>query len=279
MTAILPWFRLCSAAALIALASAQLVAGPPSDVLLPRTTKGYVSVARPADFEDRWDKTQLGQMFNDPVMQPFVEDLRKQLQDKYRAVEEKLGITWDDLDGVAAGEMSLSLIERKGEDAVLAITIDVTDHAQQADGLLAAVEKRFAARGGRRENLSSGDTALRVFTVPGDAGSPPQKTVYFINDNVLCGIDDRAEADAMLKRFTGEPNDNLRSMPAYTTTMDRCRREAGRLEPEARWFVEPFGFIFAARTLEKTARARTSRTSPKSSTRTASTRFKARAAF
>ena len=51
-----------------------------------------------------------------------------------------------------AGEMSLSLIERKGEDAALAITIDVTDHAQQAEGLLAAVEKRFAARGGRREN-------------------------------------------------------------------------------------------------------------------------------
>ncbi len=254
MTAILPWFRLCSAAALIALASAQVVAGPPSDVLLPHTTKGYVSVARPAEFEDRWDKTQLGQMFNDPVMQPFVEDLRKQLQDKYRAVEEKLGITWDDLDGVAAGEMSLSLIERKGEDAVLAITIDVTDHAQQAEELLAAIEKRFAARGGRRENLNSGDTAMRVFTVPSDAGSPQQKTVYFIKDNVLCGIDDRSEADAMLKRFTGEPNDNLRAVSAYTTTMDRCRREAGRLQPEARWFVEPFGFIFAARTLEKTAR-------------------------
>jgi hypothetical protein len=230
------------------------LAGPPSEVLLPRTTKGYVSVARPADFEQRWDKTQLGQMFNDPVMQPFVEDLRKQLQDKYRAVEEKLGITWDDLEGVAAGEMSLSLIEREGEVAVLAITIDVTGHDQQAEGLLDAVEKRFAGRGGNRDDVTSGDTSLRVFTVPGEAGSPPQKTVYFIKDNVLCGIDDRAEADAMLKRFAGEPNDNLRSVEAYTTTMDRCRREAGQLEPEARWFVEPFGFVFASRTLEKTPR-------------------------
>ena len=254
LTTISTWFRLCGAAAFVALLSTQAVAGPPSDMLLPRTTKGYVSVARPAEFEQRWDKTQIGQMLNDRVMQPFVEDLRKQLQDKYRAVEEKLGITWDDIDGVAAGEMSLSLIEREGEDAVLAITIDVTDHAQQAEGLLAAIEKRFAGRGGRRENVNSGDTALRVFTAPGDAGSPPQKTIYFIKDNVLCGIDDRAEADAMLKRFTGEPNDNLRSMPAYTKTMDRCRHEAGRLEPEARWFVEPFGLIFAARTLEKTTR-------------------------
>jgi hypothetical protein len=35
--------------------------------------------------------------------------------------------------------------------------------------------------------------------------------------------------------------------------MNRCRKEAGNLEPEARWFVEPFGFIFAARTLRKTS--------------------------
>jgi hypothetical protein len=254
LTAITPWFRLCCAGALIALASASAMAGPPSDVLLPRTTKGYISVARPAEFEERWNKTQIGQMFNDPVMQPFVDDLRKQLQDKYRAAEEKLGITWDDLKGVPAGEMSISLIDRNGESAVLAITIDVTDHGEQAEGLLSAVEKRFAARGGRRENTNSGDTELRVFTVPGQDGGPRQTTVYFVKDNVLCGIDNRSEADAMLGRFNGEPIDNLRSVPAYTTTMERCRRESGQLEPEARWFVEPFGFIFASRTLEKTAR-------------------------
>ena len=87
----------------------------------------------PAEFEERWDKTQFGQMLADDVMQPFVEDAKKQLADKYPAVEDKLGITWDDLDGVSAGEMSLAILERKAEDAALAITIDVTGHEQQAD--------------------------------------------------------------------------------------------------------------------------------------------------
>ena len=81
----------------------------------------------------------------------------------------------------------------------------------------------------------------------------------------------------MLKRFAGNATDNLKSVPAYTATMERCRREAGQLEPEARWFVEPFGFIFAARTLQKSNGPRTSRTSPKSSRRTVSTRSKASA--
>jgi hypothetical protein len=231
--------------------ASPLFAGPPSDTLLPNNTKGYVSVARPSEFKERWLKTQWGQMANDEVMQPFVEDLRKQLQDKYRAVEEKLGIAWDDLEGVSGGEMSLSIIERKGETAALAITIDVTDHAQQADGLLAAVEKRFAARGGRKQTSNSGGASLHVFTVPTQAGSPPQTTVYFLHDNVLCGVDDRGLADAMLGRFAGGANDNLAAVAAYKTTMERCARDAGNLKPEARWFIEPFGFIYAARTLQK----------------------------
>jgi hypothetical protein len=193
-------------------------------------------------------------MLNDEVMQPFVEDLRKQLQDEYRAVEDKLGIAWDDLEGVPSGEMSLSIIERKGDDAALAITIDVTDHATQADGLLAAIEKRFAARGGRKQTTNSDGATLHVFTVPTQAGSPPQTTVYFLRDNSLCGVDDRGLADAMLKRFAGGAKDNLASVPAYSATMERCAREAKDLKPEARWFIEPFGFIYAARTLQKNSK-------------------------
>ncbi len=231
--------------------AASAFAGPPSDTLLPRTTKGYLSVAHPKEFDDRWNKTQLGLMFNDDVMKAFVEDFKKQTREDFGAIEKKLGITHDDLKGVAAGEMSLSIIERKGRDAALAITIDVAGHQQQADGLLAAIEKRFAARNGRKTTANSGGVTLQVFTVPTQNGGKTQQTIYFIKDNLLCGIDDRAEAEAILKRFAGNATDNLKSVSAYQTTMDRCRREAGDLEPEVRWFVEPFGFIFAARTLKE----------------------------
>jgi len=223
---------------------------PSSDTLLPSATKGYVSVANAGEFKERWLTTQWGQMANDEVMQPFVEDLRKQLQDEYSTVEDKLGITWDDLEGVANGELSLSLIEMKGRYAALAITMDVTDHPQQADRFLAAVEKRFAERNIRKQAADSGGTALHMYTIPHADNSGPQTTVYFIKDNVLCGVDSKPLADAMLKRFSSDASDNLASVPAYKAVMARCGNEAKDLAPEARWFVEPFGFIFAARTLE-----------------------------
>jgi hypothetical protein len=240
----------------IILLAAPALAVPPSDTLVPNSAKGYVSVAHPGEFKERWLKTQWGQMANDEVMQPFVEDLRKQIQDEYSVVEDKLGFTFDDLEGVSNGELSLSVIERKDRDAAIAVTIDVTDHKQQANALLAAIDKRFAARRGRKQSIEAGGATLQVFTVPSASGGASQTTVYFIQDNVLVGVDDRALAEAMLKRFAGGSKDNLASVPAYVAVMERCGREAGDLKPEARWFAEPFGLIYAARTLEKNKQAR-----------------------
>lgn len=247
----LSWLFVCVSASAWA-------AAPASDALLPRTVKGYVSVAHAKEFDERWDKTQLGQLFNDDTMQAFVNDLRKQANDEFGSVERKLGIIWEDLKGVTGGELSLSLIERKnGPEAALALTIDVTGHEQEAAGFIAAAEKRFAARGGRKSTLNVGGTTLFVFDIPADKVNKQQRTVYFIKDNLLCGIDDLAEAEAMLKRFGGGANDNLASVVAYAEIMNRCQKEAGALKPEARWFIEPFGFVFAERTMRDTERRRT----------------------
>src|SRR6478609_9306689 len=169
-------------------------AAPPSDTLLPKTTKGYVSIAHPKEFLDRWDKTQLGLMFTDDTMQAFNTDLRKQMQDEFGSVERKLGITFDDLKGVTGGEMGLGIIERKkAPDAAMAITINVTGHEKEADGLLARIERSFAKRGGKKSNAKFGDTSLIVFDIPADKSTPRQQTVYFQKDNLLCGADDRGE--------------------------------------------------------------------------------------
>ena len=37
---------------------ATAAAGPASDTLLPKSTKGYVSVAHAKEFDDRWNKTR-----------------------------------------------------------------------------------------------------------------------------------------------------------------------------------------------------------------------------
>ncbi len=245
------WLSLASFMSL----AVSAVAAPQSDTLLSRSTKGYVSVARPAEFDERWQRTQFGQLYNDELMQPFVEQLRKQFADKYDDIENKLGITYDDLGGVPSGELSLAILEKsEGRDAPIVITINVTDHPTEAAGLVKAAEERFTARGGRKTTSKQGDTTFTIFEVPpAEAGKPTQKTVYFIKDNILVGIDDSDEAAAILKRFAGDAKDSLHSVTAYTETMERCKKEAGSLEPEVRWFAEPFGLIESVRSLQESS--------------------------
>jgi hypothetical protein len=247
-----------------ALAAQFAWGAPASDVLLPAATKGFVSVAQPTESKERFQQIQIGQLLDDETMEPFVESMRQQLKDKFGTVTDRLGITWDDLDGVPAGELSLAIIERPNQDAALAITIDVTGHDSQAARLLAAVSERLAARGGNKQTAKVADTELSIFNLPAAADKKkPIQTVYFIRDNVLCGINGRDQAEAMLKRFSGTPRDNLRSVVAYEKSMDRCRRAAGRMEPEVRWFVEPFGYIWASRTLNESRRSRYEKDVPK----------------
>jgi len=243
--------RIFCASSLLVFVTTSAWAVPPSDTLLPNTTKGYISIANPEQFDKRWDQTQIGQLFNDDIMQAFVTDFRRQLNEEFGSVKRKLGLTWEDLKGVPAGEMSLSVFERKGAEAAQVLTMDVTGREKEAAAMLATVEKRFAERKGKKTTQKVGDTTFTIFEVPTNTPGKPQTTIYFTKNNLLVGVDDRAEAEAILKRFAGGVNDNLKSIVAYQETMARCKKEAGNLEPEARWFIDPFGFVFAERTLRQ----------------------------
>ena len=81
------------------------------DTLLPKTTVGFVSATNSIRLTEQWNKTQLGKLMADPVMKPFEEDLRAQMQAQWSTLADRLGIHLDDLRGVATGEASLALLE------------------------------------------------------------------------------------------------------------------------------------------------------------------------
>ncbi|MEX2091516.1 MAG: hypothetical protein WD971_02505, partial [Pirellulales bacterium] len=161
--------QLCCASlflvALVALNVQITLAGPAGDVLLPASTKGYVSVARPDEAQERFKQTQFGQMLDDEVMNAFVKSLEKQLKDKFGTVTNRLGFTWDDLEGVTAGELSFAVIERPEKEAALAITMDVTGRDAAAKNFLAAVQKRLTARGGVKREVDVAGTTLTIYDV------------------------------------------------------------------------------------------------------------------
>ena len=86
----------------------------PSELLLPATTKGFISTQDVDEVRNEFNKTQFGEMSHDPVMQPFVDDLKKQIAAKLERAGKKLGIKWPDMEGVYGGEAAMRWFVARG---------------------------------------------------------------------------------------------------------------------------------------------------------------------
>ena len=109
-----------------AVCRSKLWAAPPSEQLLPGTTKGYVSVGNVERFRTDWAKTQLGQLLADPIMQPFVKDFQApipQMESNAPEAGRHLGRPGR---GVPSGEVALAIVQPSTTEAALVLIADVT---------------------------------------------------------------------------------------------------------------------------------------------------------
>jgi hypothetical protein len=220
---------------------------PAAENLLPSTTKGFLSVASVDQLRDSWNKTQLGQLMADPTMKPFIEDFRLQIQQKWTQTHQKLGITWDDLDGVPAGEIAVAMILPSATEVAFAITVDVTGHQEQASALLEKINKNMIGKKAVQTTRNVQGATVNVFDIPQREDIPARQVVYFVKDDLLAASDNLKVIEGILARQAQVNTDSLATLPAFEAITKRCSTAAGALAPHARWFVEPFGYADAVR--------------------------------
>ncbi len=240
-----------SCAGLILVLCTQVIgyaAVPPTETLLPNTTKAYLSVADVDEFEAAFNKTQIGQLAADPAMKPFVDDLKRQLSEQWTKTHEKLGIGWEDLDGVPSGEVALALLMPTETSDAVVVLADVTGHEAQTSKLLAKIDENMAARKATRTERKIQGATVVVFDIPKREDIPARQVGYFVKDDLLAAADDLKVIEALLTRQAGGGKDaSLAAFTPYRAIMDRCQQAAGGLAPQAHWFLEPFGYAEASR--------------------------------
>lgn len=217
----------------------------PSDTLLPNTTKAYVSVKDVDLLRTEFEKTQLGKLVNDPLMKPFVEDLRKQLESKLGNTEIRLNINLDDLKNVYGGEVGLAVIQPGGdvEQHALVLLVDVTNHLQQANALLANIDKQLQQQKAKKSEQKIDGATLISYELPKKRGAKEaQRAFYFVHKDQLVATDHEDTAEEILSRLAGGGKDALKDLPAFKSVADRCEKAFGDAPVHLRWFVEPFGY-------------------------------------
>ena len=233
-------------------AFAQTQPIPVSPSLLPATTKGALIVTDANVLSERWKETQLGQLMQDPVMEPFAKDIKRQFSDRLSRMRDQLGLELSDLKGVPGGGMAVAMIQPAKEESAMALLIDVHGHLEQAEALLKKVTTNLTKAGGKMSQQAVGETTIIVFDMPETAEYPATRVGYFISGNIL-GASDRLDVmEWILKRRLGdraESKDTLADVPAFQAVMARCQAERGQnaAVPQMVWFIEPLGYIEALR--------------------------------
>lgn len=251
---------LCMAATFL-ISTVQAVG--PSETLLPSTTRGFVAIPNIDTLREDWSKTQLGQLIQDPVMKPFVEDLRRQFDERWAGTREKLGITVDDLKGVPGGEVSVAIVQMENVPEAVAVLVDVTGHQPQAQALLKKIAGSVAKQGGKQSQVQVAGTPVVVFTLPpkqGQETEKPRQAMYFLKDNLLAASDRVELIQAILMRMGGKARDSLADAPAFQAVMKRVKADAGAAAPHVRWYIQPIGYIEAMRAAQPDAKRRKGRT-------------------
>ena len=234
--------------------TAAQAAGPSADSLYPRETVGFVSIQNVPDFRARWNRMQIGKLASDPAMKPFVDSLRDQFNRRVGRLDEKLGVTIDDLNDVASGEAAIGFIGIADgrEKASVAVVLDVTKNDKQARELIAKIEAEMERRGASTAgDIDQGD--VKTYTIPpgedeyGEPTAEQTASIFLYRDRL--GASDNADvARGILARMKG--GEALKDAEGYKATMRKSAAEADGLKPNVKWFVSPFEYDLAATTLE-----------------------------
>ena len=212
--------------------------------LLPSSTKGFISATNADDLKAHWQQTQVGQLMADPVMQPFVKDFRRQMQERLFDLRKKLGLTIEDLQNVPSGEVTLGVVESPRDARAVVVLMDVTGRLDEAKAMLEKATTNLTASGAKRLDDTFSGTPVIVLDIPDEEEQLPQEAVYFLKDNLLGAADDQEVMKGVLARLAGEGEKPLAEVDAFQVIMARAAEDAGESwTPQVRWFVEPIAYL------------------------------------
>lgn len=226
-----------------------LSAAPPAATLLPASTKSYLSIPDYEQAKANFEETQLGKLLQDEAMEPFMEDLKQQIQAKLVAGGIQLGIELRDLQGVYGGEICVAAIKPRDEpsDAV-ALLVDVTGKLDPAQALIRKITAHQIEKGAQQTEVKIAGRTVKRFQFPLEAGQMvADQALYIIHQDLLIASDDPTIIAYILNGLAQAPADSLAQHPGFVAVKERVDSHAAEASYDFRWWVEPLGYAEVAR--------------------------------
>ena len=195
---------LCTLCTLLfsAVSYAQIDLSVPMDRYFPYYTAQYTSIPDVTRFSNQFDQTDIGILAAQPNMKPFQDSLSEQISNG--PLQERLGITLNDLRNVANGEVAFGTVYPNKELLAIALMVNISNHAAEANQLVNKVSANVQQKKGRVVRNQVG-SALFVQLDFVDENGKNQKTVYIIDGDLMVVCDNLMIAKMLWQKASNNP--------------------------------------------------------------------------
>ncbi len=202
-------------ASLIVLQS-PLHGAPPAAALVPGITKLHITVADFNKLEKSWRKTKVAEMFDDPKLKPFFDDIFKE------STLAKLGIQWSDLLAVSKGELSFSVFQPAPDQVAQVFTLFTGDEKAALQKLLAKAGVSLQKHGFKMATKNVAGQMITTFTrLATDKRDRDKRILSFTKDSLLVVSDNEKAMAEVLQRWQGTSPDRLDQKKGYQEVLAR----------------------------------------------------------
>lgn len=251
---------------------ADAAGGEPMPVaprLLPERTLAYLRLDDAEQLRGDFGRSSLGQMLQDPEMQPFATDVYALAAALFARIGDRIGITLDELVAIPHGQVAIALLapggdepsgqaagprdespeairrrieQRRRQNREFAGVLMI-DAGENLDALLTLVDAMEEAllRGGYVRRDRRVETTTLVRWVPPREDRPPLE--YFHRDGgMVIGFGDGTVAD-VLDRWSGKSKSRtLADSADFAAVMGRCIG-AEETHPQITFYVDPYRIV------------------------------------
>ena len=223
----------------------------PAIRLLPDTAAGLVRIPDLPKLCDASKATLIGQMLDDPAMKPFVDSQRDRARDALQSVNDKIGLTAEELYDVASGEVVFAWLPFESDSRrpyALTVVADVRGRQNEVAEAIDQIDEDLTGNGWTGTDRKHRDQTIRVYDrKPRPGQLKIEQIVIFHDADRLIAADRDSVVTNLLDAIAGQ-NDTpkIADDAAFKDVLQRSGRElieptrAGGGTIAAEWFARPF---------------------------------------
>jgi hypothetical protein len=215
--------------------------------VLPPNVLLYISIPDVPEFHTRFADCNYGRMVNDAAMAEVRAEVMAQFEKASQEAEGEIGMSLSDLLAIPSGEAAFALLQPPGEKLGMVLLLDVGEHQEQLDKLLAKADEEITTEGVLTKSTEEFEgTEITVYTNENAGPNEPfNSACYFSKDSTFVMASSTSLLESVLVRWDGDHDRTFAGDPTFSYILGRCTTEGGD-EPAMCWYFDPIGMVKAA---------------------------------